>query len=72
MQIKLLTVNIDDYNIVKLIQSELKITEEAASSFLFEVGLVNILKYPTGNETVDNVLGGHELLINKIKGVYCL
>jgi hypothetical protein len=72
MQVKQLTVNLDDFNIVKLIQQELSITEEAAATFLFEIGLVSILKYPTNIERVDNVLCKHELLVNKIKNVYCI
>ncbi len=72
MQTAQLTVNIDDYNMVKLIQRELSITEQSAATFLFEVGLVNILKYPTNIDRIDNVLCKHESLVNQIKNIYCL
>lgn len=74
MNTNIIDVNIDDYNIVQLAKKVLGVEEKAAAAAILEIGIFNILNYPTGHQKIDNILSGGKFpeLITEIKKVYCL
>lgn len=75
---KTITVNEDDYNIVKLIKDELNCTEPMATTALFEIGLYTILTFDANSvctsEKIKEILLKHEWIsiANKLKQTYCM
>ncbi len=72
MNQNLVSVEINDFNIIKLTKETLGVPEEKAAKFILEVGMFNILHYPVGNAHVDKLLseGKYNQLVNKIKDIY--
>ncbi len=58
MNLRLVTIliNRDDYEIINIISRYTGKSEAAAATALMEIGLYNILTYPTGKPTIDNIL----------------
>ena len=66
----------NDYHIIiKTIMEVASCTEEYASSLLMEIGLRNLLAFPTGNIPFDKILGSDTFQIiifrlKEMKGIY--
>ena len=74
METKQIQVNIDDYNIIQTIKRILDIEEKVAATYLMEIGLYNIINYPTGNLKIDGMLmsGKFPLLVAELKKTWCV
>ena len=70
--LKTLMVNLDDYNAVQVIMDEAGKTEPAAVTALMEIGLYNILHYPTGIKQIDDILSSEKWpeVVRQLKAVW--
>ena len=70
--LKTLTVNLDDYNAVQVVMDKTGKTEPAAATALMEIGLYNILHYPTGIKQIDDILSSEQWpeVVKQIKAVW--
>ncbi len=71
---KIMQVNCDAsmYNIINMTAETLECTQEIAVTKLAEIGIVNILNYPTGNPLLDAIMEKNNFpkLITKIKAIW--
>ncbi len=77
--IKSVNVDEDNYNIIQITKETLEVPEEQAVNVLVEIGLFNILNYPTGNTSqkhrkIDKILsqGKYPKLVERLKNVWNL
>ncbi len=64
----------DTYRLIQLTKEVLEVSESKAVCVIIEIGLVNILAFPTGSKTIDNILsqGKYPQLVARVKEVWVL
>lgn len=72
MNTNIISVHIDDYNLIQVAKNTLGVSENSAAAAIIEIGLFNILNFPTGNEKMDKILsnGKFPLLVSELKKVW--
>lgn len=64
----------DDYAIIQVVKDTMNCNEEKAVTILIEIGLNNILSYPTGIKRIDSVLNmpDGQKMVKKLKSIWKL